>query len=170
MADDFGLLLPIFGGLFLLMVILLGAYLCYYLKSQKSSNTGERRGRHDHKFSYFAPSSPYTLNSLAGVSPFPFSGFQLTEEMRERENAHSLSLKPKEFAPRSKSCKQSVQIHTCHANSSHEETFKFSCDLPVIKEAKEEEGEEDGVARGSDEHENSSKMSQQKSTDIELPY
>lgn len=170
MADNFDLLLPIFGGLFLLIVILIGAYLCYYyLKSQKISNTGERRGTHDHKFIYFAPSSSYTLNSLAGVSPFPFSGFQSTKEMRERENACSLSLKSDEFAPSLKSCKQPVQIHTCHGGSSYEETLRFSCNLPVIKETKEEEGEEEGEARGSDEFERSSKISQQKSTDIELP-
>lgn len=167
MADDFDLLLPIFGGLFLLIVILIGAYLCYYyLKSQKSSNTGERRGTHDHNFIYFAPSSPYTL---AGVSPFPFSGFQLTKEMRERENACSLSLKSNELAPSLKSCKQPVQIHTSHGGSSYEETLRFSCNLPVIKETREEEAEEKGEARGSDEFERSSKISQQKSTDIELP-
>lgn len=120
-------------------------------------------------FLYSIVALPYTLNSLAGVSPFPFSGFQLTKEMQERENACSSSLKSNEFGPRLKSCKQPVQIHTCHGGSSYEETLRFSCNLPVIKETKEEEAEEEGEARGSEEFERSSKISQQKSTDIELP-
>ena len=139
MADTSGLVLPIVGGLFALVVVMIGAYLCYYyycnyLKVRNNERGGQRTNVVP--FNYFAASNPYLLHSLAGVSPSAqFGGFPCPSKVHDRKISEKSTV-------HQESNKEPDKINTCRS-SSYEKTLRSPSHLHVIQEMKEDEEEND---------------------------